>query len=132
MALLLPLIVLAAYFLLRNPQRRRAQAQKALLTSLQPGARVATASGIIGTVVGTEGDRAALEIAPGVIVEFLLAAITRTIDEPTPPDTGADHQDALGGAEAHEALDGAEAHDAFDGAEAHDAVDEAAPQHEEN
>jgi preprotein translocase subunit YajC len=116
MALLLPLIVIAAYFLLRNPQRRRAQAQKALLTSLQPGARVATVSGIIGTVVGTEGDRAALEIAPGVIVEFLLAAITRTIEEPMPPDDGAEH---------HE--------DAFDGAEAHeDAVDEAAPQHEEN
>jgi preprotein translocase subunit YajC len=115
MALLLPLIVLAVYFLLRNPQRRRAQAQKALLTSLQPGARVATVSGIIGTVVGTEGDRAAIEIAPGVIVEFLLAAITRTIDEPTPPDEGTDH---------HE--------DAFDGAEAHDAADEAAPQHEEN
>jgi len=89
MALLLPLIVLAAFLLLRNPQRRRAQTQKALLDSLQPGARVATVAGVIGTLVGTEGDRAAIEIAPGVIVEFLLAAITRTIEDPPPPLDGA-------------------------------------------
>jgi len=89
MALLLPLIVLAAFLLLRNPQRRRAQTQKALLDALQPGVRVATVAGVIGTLVGTEGDRAAIEIAPGVIVEFLLAAITRTIEDPPPPLDGA-------------------------------------------
>jgi preprotein translocase subunit YajC len=88
MALLLPLIVLAAFFLFRaNPQKRRAQAQKTLVDSLRPGVRVATVSGIIGTLMGVEGDRAALEIAPGVVVEFLLASVTRTIDdEPMHPD----------------------------------------------
>jgi len=50
---------------------------------------VATVAGVIGTLVGTEGDRAAIEIAPGVIVEFLLAAITRTIEDPPPPLDGA-------------------------------------------
>jgi preprotein translocase subunit YajC len=113
MALLLPLIVLAAFFLLRNPQRRRAQAQRAMIDSLQPGVRVATVAGIIGTLVGTEGDRAAIEIAPGVIVEFLLASITRTIEEP-------------GGAQ----VDAAPHIDALD-ADAHEADDEAAPHHEE-
>jgi preprotein translocase subunit YajC len=101
MALLLPLIVVAAFFLLRaNPQRRRAQAQKALVESLHPGVRVATVAGVIGTLVGTEGDRAAIEIAPGVIVEFLLAAITRTIEDPEePPDGIAEHLDAASHAE---------------------------------
>jgi len=135
MALLLPLIVLAAFFLLRNPQRRRAQSQKALLESLRPGTRVATVAGVIGTLVGTEGDRAAIEIAPGVIVEFLLASITRTIDEPEPPlglDVADGHEplghDAAGhDADGHEALDldAAGGHDArdLDAAGGHDALD---------
>ena len=79
MIVLIPLFLLAAFFLLRaNPQRRRVQAQKALLDGLQPGAKVVTVSGIIGTLMGIEGDRAAIEVAPGVVVEFLVAAIART------------------------------------------------------
>jgi preprotein translocase subunit YajC len=86
MALLIPFFILAAFFLLRaNPQRRRVQAQKAMIESLRPGAHVVTVAGVIGTVVGVEGDRVAIEIAPGVIVEFLLAAVVRTVDEPVPP-----------------------------------------------
>jgi preprotein translocase YajC subunit len=87
MALLIPFFILAAFFLLRaNPQRRRVQAQKAMIDTLRPGAHVVTVAGVIGTVVGVEGDRVAIEIAPGVIVEFLLAAVVRTLDEPVPPD----------------------------------------------
>jgi preprotein translocase subunit YajC len=82
MIVLIPLFLLAAFFLLRaNPQRRRVQAQKALLDGLQPGAKVVTVSGIIGTLMGIEGDRAAIEVAPGVVVEFLLAAIARTVED---------------------------------------------------
>jgi len=78
MALLIPLFILAAFFLLRaNPQRRRAQQQRTVVDSLRPGAKVVTVAGIVGTLVGVEGDRAALELAPGVIVEFLVAAIVR-------------------------------------------------------
>jgi preprotein translocase subunit YajC len=87
MALLIPFFILAAFFLLRaNPQRRRVQAQKAMIETLRPGAHVVTVAGVIGTVVGVEGDRVAIEIAPGVIVEFLLAAVVRTVDEPVAPD----------------------------------------------
>jgi preprotein translocase subunit YajC len=96
MALLIPFFILAAFFLLRaNPQRRRVQAQKAMIETLRPGAHVVTVAGVIGTVVGVEGDRVAIEIAPGVIVEFLLAAVVRTIDEPVPPndDVPASHDD---------------------------------------
>ena len=132
MALLLPLIVLAAFFLLRNPQRRRAQAQKTLLESLQPGTRVATVAGVIGTLVGTEGDRAAIEIAPGVIVEFLLASITRTIDEPVPePVVDLDAAEEHAATDVHEATEGHEATEVHDATEVREAADEAAPHHEE-
>ena len=84
MALLIPFLIVAAFFVLRaNPQRRRVQAQKAMLSNLAPGTRVVTVAGIVGTLVGVEGDRAAIEVAPGVVVEFLVAAIART-DEPAP------------------------------------------------
>ena len=62
MALLIPFFILAAFFLLRaNPQRRRVQAQKAMIESLRPGAHVVTVAGVIGTVVGVEGDRVAIK-----------------------------------------------------------------------
>jgi len=83
MALLIPLFIVAAFFLLRaNPQRRRVQQQRSLIDALQPGIKVVTVAGIVGTLVGIEGDRAALELAPGVIVEFLVAAIVRVDAEP--------------------------------------------------
>src|ERR1700676_4485025 len=82
MALLIPFILLALFFLLRaNPQRRRVQAQQAMLAALQPGAHVVTVAGVIGTIVGIEGDRAAIEVAPGVIIEFLVASIVRVLDD---------------------------------------------------
>ena len=96
MIVLIPLFLLAAFFLLRaNPQRRRVQAQKALIDGLQPGAKVVTVSGIIGTVMGIEGDRAAIEVAPGVVVEFLLAAIVRTVEDAPVDLTGHHDQDAI-------------------------------------
>jgi preprotein translocase subunit YajC len=92
MIVLIPLFLLAAFFLLRaNPQRRRVQAQKALIDGLQPGAKVVTVSGIIGTLMGIEGDRAAIEVAPGVVVEFLVAAIARIVED-APVDVTGDHE----------------------------------------
>jgi preprotein translocase subunit YajC len=106
MIILIPFFLLAAFFLLRaNPQRRRVQAQRALLDNLRPGTRVVTVAGVIGTLMGIEGDRAAIEVAPGVVVEFLVAAIVRadapTIDAPT----AADHEVDLGEAGAVDITD---------------------------
>lgn len=83
MAYLLPLALLAVFLVFRaNPQRRRVMSQQALHSQLAPGDKVVTGGGMIGTLVGIEGDRAAVEIAPDVIVEFLLAGIVRRDDEP--------------------------------------------------
>ena len=51
MALLIPFFILAAFFLLRaNPQRRRVQAQKAMIETLRPGAHVVTARSCVGMI----------------------------------------------------------------------------------
>jgi preprotein translocase subunit YajC len=80
MSVLFPILAVLAVFLLfrsANPQRRRAASQQTLRSQLTAGDRVVTAGGMIGTLVGIEGDRAAVEVAPDVIVEFLLAGILR-------------------------------------------------------
>ena len=82
-ALVLLLIPLGLLLFVRsNPQRRRVLAQQALLKDLGPGDRVVTAGGMIGTLVAIEGEQAAVELAPGVIVEFLAPAILRRAPEP--------------------------------------------------
>jgi preprotein translocase subunit YajC len=93
MQLVLPLLLLgAAYFALVVPQRRRAQAQRNLAASIEPGDKVVTAGGLIGRVVAVTGDRARIELAPGVEVEFLAQSVVRRLadeqrseDAPTEP-----------------------------------------------
>jgi preprotein translocase subunit YajC len=104
MDLLIPFAVVAVFLLLRaNPQRQRVMAQRALLNELGAGERVVTASGLIGTVVATDGERTSLEVAPGVVVDFLTPAIVRRYEEPQPeiayddPDPDADPDVSGGG-----------------------------------
>jgi preprotein translocase subunit YajC len=58
--------------------RRRQQKQRA---ELRVGDQVMTVGGIIGklTDLNTEEDRARIEIAPGVEMQVVLAAISRTL-----------------------------------------------------
>lgn len=85
-AVILLLIPLGLYFAMIRPQRQRVQAQRALLANLAPGDRVVTAGGMIGTLVSTDGERATVELAPGVVLEFLAPAIIRRIDDPADHD----------------------------------------------
>jgi preprotein translocase subunit YajC len=97
MQYLLPLLLLMALYFVYMPQRRRTQAQRQLVASLAPGDDVITAGGVFGTIVSIEGDRAMLEVAPDVEMEFLVASIVRRLatvsddaPEEEPPDTDAD------------------------------------------
>jgi preprotein translocase subunit YajC len=82
---LLPFLVLivAFYFLILRPARARQSAQAAVNSRLRPGVEVMTTSGLFGTVVEIDGDRLVLEIAEGVRVRFVAAAIGRVIEAPT-------------------------------------------------
>ena len=74
---LLPLlaIFLVFWLLIIRPQSRRQKALQQLRSSLQPGDQVMLTSGIYATLLSSDGDRATVEIAPGVVVDVAAAAI---------------------------------------------------------
>lgn len=81
---LLPLLLLAVvfWFLIMRPARKRQADQRATVAALAPGRRVMTASGLFGTVTAVSSEQVELEIADGVRVEFLPAAIMQVLPEP--------------------------------------------------
>ncbi len=85
------LIIVAFYFLLIRPQRNRAKKQQEMVAALAPGAEVMTTAGIFGQVAAVTPDQVSVEIAPGVFMRMVPAAIAKVI-EPAPqtsPDAGA-------------------------------------------
>ena len=56
----------AVYFLMIRPQQKRAKETAALMSSLEPGSRVMTISGIVGTIKYLGEKQAILEVSPGV------------------------------------------------------------------
>lgn len=79
---LLPLLLLGVvfYFLIIRPQRNRQRQQTQLIASVRPDAQIMTSSGIFGRVVDRDDEFVRVEIAPGVIVTLLPAAIAKIID----------------------------------------------------
>jgi preprotein translocase subunit YajC len=80
------LLVFGLYVLAIRPQRARARALAQVRSSLEPGRRVMTTAGIHATVLAVEEGVVVLEIAPGVHVRFVDAAVVRLLDEPAAPD----------------------------------------------
>ena len=56
----------AVYFLMIRPQQKKAKETAALMNSLEPGSRVMTISGIVGTIKYLGEKQAILEVSPGV------------------------------------------------------------------
>ena len=81
--LVLGVLVLGLYLLVIRPSRMRAKALAEVRASVTVGSRVLTTAGIHATVVAVEDDVVVLEVAPGVHVRFLSAAVVRVLDEPT-------------------------------------------------
>ena len=81
---LLPILLIAAAFwlLIVRPQRARSQAARAVQSRLEVGKQVMTTAGLFGTVTSVTDDRVGLEIAPGVVVTYVAAAIAKVIEEP--------------------------------------------------
>lgn len=71
------------YVLLLRPQQQRLKAQRNLVASLDVGDEIITAGGIIGRVVALTDQRASVEVADGVVIDFLRAAVNRKADEAT-------------------------------------------------
>jgi len=75
-------VLLVFMFFTSRKARRQQQEKLDFQGSLAPGQRVVTASGVVGTVTGVEGDIITLEHAPGSTTTWLRAAIARPYEEP--------------------------------------------------
>jgi preprotein translocase subunit YajC len=79
-----PLLALVLMFglmwvVLIRPQQRRLRAHQAIVSSLQPGDEVVTAGGIYGTIQSVDDDSMLLEVAPGIELRVLRAAVSQRV-----------------------------------------------------
>jgi preprotein translocase subunit YajC len=74
----LPLIIIMGifYVLLILPAQRRQKKTQEMINSLKNGDKVVTSGGLLGTIVGLEGDSIQLRIADQVKVKVLRSAVT--------------------------------------------------------
>jgi preprotein translocase subunit YajC len=90
--LFLPLILLAMYFLMIRPQRKRMKEQQSVQQSIEVGQDVVTSSGIFGTITGEDGpNRFWLEIDDENEVQIRIARAA--IQNVVTPDDESDESD---------------------------------------
>ncbi len=77
--LMLALMGAAFYFLLIRPQQKRAKKQQEMTSALGAGTRVMLSSGIFGTIQHLGEKQAIIEIAPGLEMTVIKAAIVKTL-----------------------------------------------------
>jgi preprotein translocase subunit YajC len=97
------LIIAALYFFLLRPQNRRRREQMQMQSSVEPGSRVVTTSGMHGTVIAVDDDGLLLEVAPGVQIRFVKQAVMQVLRDDA--DDADDAEDAGEPAEHDEAID---------------------------
>ncbi len=78
LALLLTFVLM--WVLLIRPQQRRMRQHQVLVASLRPGDEVITAGGIYGTVQAIDEDSMILQVAPGVELRVLRAAVNQRVN----------------------------------------------------
>ncbi|HEY73736.1 MAG: preprotein translocase subunit YajC [Chloroflexi bacterium] len=78
--LVIGVVVMGVFMFL--PQYRAKRRREKQMAALSVGSEIMTVGGIIGklTYLGTEENRARIEIAPGVEIRIVLAAISRAIE----------------------------------------------------
>jgi preprotein translocase subunit YajC len=79
-------MLVAMWFLLVRPQRRRQLDTQRLLDSLSVGQEVVTAGGLYGTITALEEDEARVEIADGVEVRVAKRAIAGVLSGDQEPE----------------------------------------------
>ena len=95
LVLIVPMLLIG-YFVLVRPQKRRMQAQRDLLSRLEPGDEVVTAGGMFGTIVDIDEDDDVLtvEIAPGTVIRMLRGGISRRLEDEEAVGEGGDDGEA--------------------------------------
>jgi preprotein translocase subunit YajC len=81
--IILPLLLLAMYFLVIRPQQQRIRAQQALVSALEEGDEVVSSAGIYGRILELNDETAILEVADGVELKIARGAIARRLEPAT-------------------------------------------------
>ena len=79
--LILPLLLLAMYFLVIRPQQQRIRAQQSLVAALQVGDEVVSSAGIYGRITALDDEIAMLEVADGIELRLARGAIARRLTD---------------------------------------------------
>ncbi len=79
-------LLVAMWFLLIRPQRRRQLESQRLLNSLTVGQEIVTAGGLYGTITALEEDEARVAIAHGVEVRVAKRAIAGVLSDDEEPE----------------------------------------------
>ena len=74
-------LIVAGYFLIIRPQRKRAKEAAELQSSLQTGSRVMMSGGIFGTLKHLGEKQVVVEVSPGVEFTFVRQAIIRPLKD---------------------------------------------------
>jgi|SRR6516225_1036167 len=74
-------MLIIIYMLLIRPQQQQSRNLQKMRSALKKGDRVLTTGGIIGTIVGVEGEKAVLRVADEVKLEFATSAIVQLMPE---------------------------------------------------
>jgi preprotein translocase subunit YajC len=77
----LGLLIAVFYFLLIRPQRKRVEAHKRLVRSLNVGDEVVTIGGLHGRIKRLMEDDIELEVASNTTLKFVKSAIARKVSE---------------------------------------------------
>lgn len=81
---MLVVIGAAFYFLMLRPANKRKKAQAQMMAELGAGTQIMTTAGVFGTIVArNDDDQVLLEIAPGVVITILAAAVARVVEPKT-------------------------------------------------
>jgi len=75
------LIILVFWFLIIRPQQKRQREAQQMQTALGAGSKVMLTSGIFGTVTEVTDDYIAVEVAEGLSIKVIRAAIGRILPE---------------------------------------------------
>lgn len=86
------LIVLAFWFLVIRPARKRQHEMSRIQNSVEVGSQVMLGSGIFGSVVAVADDTLQLEVAPGTVLKVARQAVVRVVDENPGQDAPAPEQ----------------------------------------
>lgn len=78
--IMIALMLGAFYLLVIRPAARKTREQQTMVSTLQPGARVMTTSGVYATVRHLGATQAVVEIAPGLDMTIAKAAILKTVN----------------------------------------------------